>query len=248
MGSSSNGKKWDPRVQKVLVDYRDAREQQMKREQELIRERKEKESELRDLGHMPSAAKVGVTAVMNGTLNEKQAKILVARSEYTHIVFSLKWVRDAIKTLADKIDQTIHDADQGKLKFAAEDEQDLGDLGREPDEKLVFARPPEPPPAPKKGDNDQMELGVDQQLAVSVKELELPATLTAKLEAGGFDTVAKLAFAFDHENGDDHQKLIDNLTDVQYTKTAGALRDFRKRHRDVKDKEPEPDAEPAHAG
>ena len=243
-----NKKSWDSRVQQMLVDLRDAREQQIKRETELVLERKEKESELRDLGAMPSAAKVSVAAIQNGNVNEKQAKILSARNDYVHIVFSLKWVREAIKTLADKIDKTIHEADQGKLKFAEEDQLELGDLGREPDEKLVFAKPPAPPsPPPKPVEKNQMQLGQDQQLAASVKELELPGTLEAKLIAGGFGTIAKLAQALDDEKGEEHQKLIDNLTDTQYDRMAGAVRQYRKAHRDVKDKEPEPDREPVNA-
>lgn len=239
------GKDWNTKVQKLLVNLKDTYTQKVAEEAELCKERTALNEELMQLGYMPSAAKLSVAGLMEGKINEKQAKILLVRNDFCVNHYAIRKCRAQLAEIDDRIRKTIDDAEQGKLKFAENDEEMIGELGKAADEKDLFKAPPPPPPKPV--EKNQMQLGQDQQLAVSVKELELPGTLEAKLIAGGFGTIAKLAQALDDDKGEEHQKLIDNLTDTQYDRMAGAVRQYRKAHRDVKDKDPEPDREPANA-
>ncbi len=138
----------------------------------------------------------------------------------------IKWHRGQIEDLVEKADEPSldfmyempaeppkKDPKQGELKDVAKDARPVGRPGK----------PKPEAPDPSKGD------GVDEHLAASVNELDMPENLKGKLIAAGLTTVGRVAAILD----DEKKSLLDeaNLNQNQTAAVTRAVKAFRKDHR-----------------
>jgi len=240
---------WNAKVQSRLTTIRSAKENDTAREAELIRQRKELEGRLRELGALSTSGMK--KKMVDAGIPEKKAEILLTRNDLVVTYFGLKFVRDHYKMLCDKMDATIDDANQGKLAFADGDD-DISDLhADEPTEAELFS------PRAKKDDEDdpdQQTLPVGQPrgrepnslerakldgyvgdgpapagMTSDISELELPDRITRHLYKAELGTIGKL-IEFGEQHGNQYTE-VEGVGQASSDEIHATLKKFRRKQR-----------------
>lgn len=246
---------WSEKVQSRLTAIRAAKENDTAREAELIRQRKELEGRLRELGALSTSGMK--KKMVDAGIPEKKVEILLTRNDLVVTYFGLKFVRDHFKMLCDKMDATIDDANQGKLAFAEGDIDDEDLHADEPTEAELFSKP-----ASKDQDDedpDQQRLPVGEAggrdargrepnseararndgyvgdgvtpagLDADIRDLDLPERITKHLYAANLTTIGKL-IDFGEEHGNQYTE-IEGVTQPQSDGIHHTLKKWRRIHR-----------------
>lgn len=208
------------KVLKALFAIADARDACKNHEVDLVQERKSLDSKLNELGAGDSAEHRRVSR------------------EYVVCIRAIEYERHRLRELADKADQVVKEARQGKFNFASIDESEMV---KRPTEDELFAAPDPAPagdvlpvgrpglkpkpeePDPSKGD------GVDEHLKASVKELDMPERLIGLCENAGKTKVGHLADILDGKDGDLSEALDCEAKDAKAI--AKAVKVYRDKHR-----------------
>lgn len=206
------GADWSPLVCGKLEALAEQRMLAKARLGELIQTRDFIDKAIKEMGHEPTQKRLKAANDLVDTLNE--------------IILQ----RERIKWFSDQTERTILGANQKQLheddELVIPDEQSLLPFKEDKPEKPKKAKgrkAPDPEPQPE---------GVDQHLEAAVGELGLPKNLTELLVEKNLTTVGALVQRMDA--GDDAVIELRELLGVsggEWAEIAGAVKDFRKRHR-----------------
>lgn len=247
--AKSDKVKWSEKVQGRLTAILAAKENDTAREAELIRQRKELEGRLRELGALSTSGMK--KKMVDAGIPEKKVEIMLTRNDLVVTYFGLKFVRDHFKMLCDKMDATIDDANQGKLAFAEGDIDDEDLHADEPTEADLFSKP-----AAKAEDDDPdqqtLPVGVangrepnSESRAKSdgyvgdgaapatidsdIQELELPDRITRHLYKAELGTIGKL-IEFGEQHGNQYTE-VEGIGQSSSDEIHATLKKFRRRQR-----------------
>ena len=242
--------KWNEKVQGRLTAIRAAKENDTAREAELIRQRKELEGRLRELGALSTRGMK--KKLTDAGLTDKQAEILLIRNDLVVTYFGLKFVRDHFKMLCDKMDATIDDANQGKLAFA-DGEEDNTDLhADEPSESELFSKPPSKDAEDEDPDQQTLPVGdakgrepnsesraksdgyvgdgaAPATIDSDIQELELPDRITRHLYNAELGTIGKL-IEFGWQHGNQYTE-VEGIGQSSSDEIHATLKKFRRKQR-----------------
>lgn len=216
---ATNEKAW-----KALMALANARTVAKQRESELIGTRKDLENQLDTLG-------AGNTA----------DHLRVSR-DYVVTLRSIEFERDRLKTLADQMERTITEAQQGKFEFAEEIADDERALLKRPKETDLFHKPdpkPESKPEDKRpvgrpkpeAPEPAIADGENQHLTASVNDLDLAERAKGKLIAAGLTTIGRLFEVIEQEGGEVKLEEAANVTTAVAGAIVKAARSWQKAHR-----------------
>lgn len=242
--------KWSDKVQSRLTAIRAAKENDTAREAELIRQRKELEGRLRELGALSTSGMK--KKMVDAGIPEKKAEIMLLRNDLVVTYFGLKFVRDHFKMLCDKMDATIDDANQGKLAFADGDD-DLSDLhADEPSEAELFSKPPKKEEDDDDPDQQTLPVGDARGRATNseeraktdgyvgdgpapagmesdIAELDLPDRITRPLYKADLGTIGKL-IQFGEQHGNQYTG-VEGIGQSSSDEIHATLKKFRRKQR-----------------
>lgn len=209
------------RAWKSLVAVSNARDTLKSREKDLVQERKSLDTKLDELGA--------------GDTGEHRR---VSR-QYVVCLRAIEYSRERLKSLADDADRIIRDAIQGKFEFA--DSIDEDGLVKQPSEddlfahdddgepKLEDARPVGRPGKPRPiAPDPSLADGVDQHLATSINELDMPEKVKGLLINAGLLKVGNLIEIIDADKDIGAEA---NLSVKQAEDVKKAVAAFRRKHR-----------------
>jgi len=242
--------KWNDKVQGRLTAIRAAKENDTAREAELIRQRKELEGRLRELGALSTSGMK--KKMVDAGIPEKKVEILLTRNDLVVTYFGLKFVRDHFKMLCDKMDATIDDANQGKLAFAEGDLNDEDLHAGDPTESELFSKPPAK--EEDEDDPDQQTLPVGDAkgrepnsesraksdgyvgngatpatIDSDIQELELPDRITRHLYKAELGTIGKL-IEFGEQHGNQYTE-VEGVGQASSDEIHATLKKFRRKQR-----------------
>lgn len=212
---------YPPKTCKRLDALHEQRRFSIVRETELVNTRKALRGELLDLGP--------------GETDEHKSLAL----DMWRTLCEIEYQRDRIKTLADKIDETIanahqltlHDEDDDKISPAKPSDKTLFDTlaKKQPREESREHKPGEKTPDEIEG---AVPEGEDQHLDVSVNELDMPEQIKGKCIKAGYMKIAALATIMDASK--DLHELLD-LDGGQVAELSKAFKVYVKAHRKAKE-------------